>query len=85
MSVQDVGKLSIEISMLLSTSGTLLYETFSRIPMGRRELTLVEMEALANVVQTVFVKLLSMKQENLSIARSYARKKLRRSRLLMRD
>ena len=48
--------------------------------MGRRESTLVETEALANVVQTVFVKLPSMKQENLSIARN-ARKKLRRSHL----
>ena len=48
--------------------------------MERRESTLVEMEALANMMQVVFVKPPSKKQENLSIARS-ARKKLRRSHL----
>lgn len=42
--------------------------------MERRESTLVEMEALANMVQIVFVKLPSEKQENQAIVRS-ARKK----------
>jgi len=44
----------------------------------------VELEALANMMQIVSVKLPTKKQENLSIARS-ARKKLRRSYLLRHD
>lgn len=48
--------------------------------MERLESTLVETESLTDMMQVVFVKLPSMKQENLSIARD-ARKKLRRSHL----
>lgn len=81
MSVLNVDKSLTEILTLQSTSGTLHYATSLKIPMERRESTLVEMEALANMMKVVFVKLPSVKQENQSIARSYARKKLRRSHL----